>query len=378
MPNLPSDLLQDIRTPALILDRARLAANLDRMAARAASLGVQLRPHMKTAKCIEVARLATKGQAGGITVSTLAEADYFARAGFTDILYGVGITPDKLADVAAVQALGAEIILILDNPDCARLVVAQAATLTGPFRFLIEIDSGQHRTGLLPGDPMVLECARILQASGACELKGVMTHAGHSYDCASLDAVRDVAEAERWAIVASADSLRAAGLPCPIVSVGSTPTALHAEHLDGVTEMRPGVFMFGDLFQHSIGSCALDDLALSVLVSVNAWRDDEQRAMVDAGALALSLDRGAPDENGDYAFGMAAGMDGRPLPGQPRIRQVNQEHGFLPGLAEAPEIGQRLRILPNHACSTAAQYDKYHVIDEDGRIVDTWQRTGGW
>ena len=191
---------------------------------------------------------------------------------------------------------------------------------------------------------------------------GVMSHAGHSYDCASIAAVVEVAEAEGGAVVAAAGSLRAAGLPCPIVSVGSTPTALHAEHLDGVTEMRPGGFMFGDLFQHSISSCALEDLALSVLVSVNAWRDDEGRAMIDAGALALSLDRGAPDENGDYAFGLAADLAGR----------------SLPGLAQSPGIGQRLRIFPNHACSTAAQCSQYHVINPDGRIIETWQRTGGW
>jgi D-serine deaminase-like pyridoxal phosphate-dependent protein len=376
--NNGAEAMQELRTPALILDRARLRANLDRMAARAADLGVHLRPHMKTAKSIEVARLATKDQAGGITVSTLAEADYFARAGFTDILYGVAITPDKLTDVAAVQAHGAELMLILDNPDCARQMVARAASFSGPFRFLIEIDSGQHRTGLVPDDPKVLECARLLLASEACEVRGVLTHAGHSYDCASIDEIRAVAEAERAAVVVAAETLRAAAIPCPIVSVGSTPTALHAEHLEGVTEMRPGVYMFGDLFQHGLGSCALDDLALSVLTTVNAWRDDESRAMVDAGAMALSLDRGAPDESGGHAYGMAADLQGRPLPGQPRIRQVNQEHGFLPGLAEPPKIGARLRIFPNHACSTAAQYSHYHVIDEAGRIIDTWPRTHGW
>lgn len=370
--------LHELRTPALLLDRARLQANLDRMAARAGQLGVSLRPHMKTAKSVQVARLATKDQAGGITVSTLAEAEYFARAGFFDILYGVGITPDKLADVASIQALAARIMLILDDPDCARMVAERAAGLAGTFDFLIEIDCGQHRTGLLPGDPRVLECARILNQADNCAVLGVMTHAGHSYDCKSIDAVKAVAEGERAAVVAAAEAIRGAGMSCPIVSVGSTPTALHAEHLDGVTEMRPGVFMFGDLFQESIGSCSLDDLALSALASVIAWRGDEGRAMIDAGALALSLDRGAADENGQFAYGMAADLNGRPLPGRPRIRQVNQEHGFLPGLTEAPRIGQRLRVLPNHACSMAAQYGCYHLIDENGRIVDTWERTGGW
>ncbi len=370
--------LSELRTPALLLDKARLQANLDRMAARAKELDVNLRPHMKTAKSIEVARLATEGQAGGITVSTLAEAAYFARAGFTDILYGVGITPDKLADVAAIQALGAQLTLIVDNLDNARAVAGRAAELPGPFGFLIEIDSGQHRTGLLPNDKDVLEIAQVMNGRENCELRGVMTHAGHSYDCDSIEAVKAVAEAERGAVVAAADSIRAAGLPCAIVSVGSTPTALYAEHLDGVTEMRPGVYMLGDLFQHSIGSCELNDLALSVLVSVIGWREGEGRAMIDAGSLALSQDRGAPDAAGHYAYGMAVDLAGRVLPKQPRVRQTNQEHGFLPDLATAPSIGQRLRILPNHACATAAAYERYHVIDTDGEIIDTWERTGGW
>ncbi len=370
--------LQELRTPALLLDKARLQANLDRMAARAKELDVNLRPHMKTTKSIEVARLATEGQAGGIIVSTLAEAAYFAHAGFTDILYGVGITPDKLADVAAIQALGAQLTLIIDNLDNARAVAGRAAELSGPFGFLIEIDSGQHRTGLLPNDKDVLEIAQVMNGRENCELRGVMTHAGHSYDCDSIEAVKAVAEAERAAVVAAAESIRTAGLPCPIVSVGSTPTALYAEHLEGVTEMRPGVYMLGDLFQHSIGSCELNDLALSVLVSVIGWREDEGRAMIDAGSLALSQDRGAPDAAGQYAYGMAVDLAGRLLPKQPRVRQTNQEHGFLPGLATVPSIGERLRILPNHACATAAAYERYHVIDTDGTIIDTWERTGGW
>ncbi|MBT4043260.1 MAG: DSD1 family PLP-dependent enzyme [Rhodospirillaceae bacterium] len=373
MPNL-----NDLRTPALLLDQAKLQRNLDHMAARATALGVNLRPHMKTAKSIEVAKLATRGQEGGITVSTLAEADYFARAGFTDILYGVGITRDKLADVDAIQDLGATVTMILDNFDCAQDVVTRTNDLSGRFGFLIEIDCGQHRTGLLPDDAQVLQIARLLDGARNCELRGVMTHAGHSYNCDSIAAMREVAEAERAAVVAAAEIIRANGLPCEIVSVGSTPTALHAEHLTGVTEMRPGVFMFGDLFQQSIGSCELEDLAVSVLTSVIAWRDDEARAMVDAGALALSLDRGAPDGNGDYAYGMAADLDGRPLPGDLRIRQTNQEHGFLPGLKQALRVGDRLRVLPNHVCSTAAQYDRYHIIDESGEIIDSWTRTGGW
>jgi D-serine deaminase-like pyridoxal phosphate-dependent protein len=375
---MTEDTIHDLRTPSLVLDHGILRRNLDRMTGRAAELGVALRPHMKTAKCLEAAALATEGQAGGITVSTLAEAEAFADAGYRDILYGVGITPDKLDAVAAIQVTGARVAMILDDPEAAKAVVDRAAALDGQFAFLIEIDSGQHRAGLPPDDPRVPEVAEIIDSGGNAEMLGVMTHAGHSYNCTKIAEIQDVAAAERDAVVAAAGAIHGRGLACPVVSIGSTPTALHARDLTGVTEMRPGVYMFGDLYQLAIGSCDQDDIALSVMTAVVGRRPAEGRALIDAGALALSQDRGWQAPGDEACYGIAVDIDGRPLPGPPRIVGVNQEHGFLTGLENGVEIGQRLRVLPNHACSMAAMYDRYHVVDGGTEIVAVWQRINGW
>lgn len=360
-------LVSDLDTPALLLDRAVLKRNLARMSARMKAHGVRLRPHLKTAKSAAVAALAHEG--GGITVSTLAEARYFRQHGISDILYGVGIAPGRL-DAAA--ELG--VIIVLDSLEAARAVAAHP----GPHRALIEIDCGQHRAGIPASSALLLDIARALGG----KLAGVMTHAGHSYHCRSIAEVKAIAEQERQAAVAAAQRLREAGLPCPIVSAGSTPTAMHGERYDGLTEMRPGVYMFNDLDQLAIGSCGPDDLALSVLASVIGHYADRQQALVDAGALALSKDISAQEFTPQVGFGSIADPDLKGL----AVNDVNQEHGFVNGAAGVPferlALGRKLRVLPNHACITAAAYTSYHVIDSEldgGRtVVDVWERVNGW
>src|SRR5713101_5145049 len=231
---MSSQTIDDLPTPALILDRAILSRNLKRMSDRLRNAGVMLRPHLKTAKSIEVGRKAVEGHDGRITVSTLAEARYFAKGGFTDILYGVGVVPSKLPAIAELRRHGVK-------------------------------------------------------------LAGVMTHAGHSYHQSTPDGIAAVAEQERQAIVGAADKLRAAGIPCPIVSAGSTPTAMHSRDFTGITEMRPGVYVFNDLDQEFIGSCGAGDLALSVLASVIGHYPHRNQVLVDAGALALSKDISAQE-----------------------------------------------------------------------------------
>ena len=261
--------LDDLPTPALILDRAILRRNLKRMSERLRNAGVMLRPHLKTAKSIEVGRMAVEGHDGRITVSTLAEARYFADGGFTDILYGVGVVSSKLPAVAELRRRGVNLRVVTDNAAVAK-AIADAAKNGDTFSVFIEIDSGGGRAGLpWPELPGLLEIARILHGTPGVELAGVMTHAGHSYHESTPDGIAAVAEQERQAIVGAAEKLRAAGIPCPIVSGGSTPTAIHSRDFTGITEMRPGVYVFNDLDQEFIGSCAPSDLALSVLASVS-------------------------------------------------------------------------------------------------------------
>ena len=252
--------LTDLPTPCLVLDRTTLERNLRAMSGQLARLNVPLRPHMKTAKSIDVARMALEGQPGGITVSTLAEAEYFFSHGITDILYAVGITPRRLDQVGQLNAAGADIIVVTDEID----IVAIIATGDKPPRTLIEIDSGEERGGVHPDSDELMDIAQILGPG----LSGVMTHAGHSYAGRSVRDMARIAEQERGSVTRAANRLRDAGHGIAIVSAGSSPTARHAENLAGLTEMRAGVYMFGDLFQAEIETHGLDGIAVTVLTSV--------------------------------------------------------------------------------------------------------------
>ena len=368
--------ISDLSTPALILDRGILARNVEAMSGRARALGVGLRPHLKTAKSADVARLALNS--GGITVSTLHEAYYFLDNGIADITYAVGMAPGKLNAAASLMDKGADLKIITDNAGAARAIAGHG----GPFHVLIEIDTGDGRGGVQPQGPELLDIARIIDGAGAASVAGVLTHAGNSYGCRDAECMAAVAEEERAGAVASAERLRAAGLPCPIISVGSTPTACFARDLTGVTEMRPGVYMFSDLFQAGIGTCGIDDIALSVLASVIGHRTNDNALVLDAGALALSKDRSTEKLEDDCGFGLVCdAVTGRPM-GDLKVDRVHQEHGMVHSNAPLPfaalPVGALVRVLPNHACMTAAAYDAYHVIDGGPEVIDTWPRCNGW
>ena len=377
--------LNALPTPSLLLDRTTLERNISAMHERMAALGVALRPHLKTAKSAAIARLATQGQAGGITVSTLREAEYFLAHGYHDILYAVGIAPAKLEQAAGLIARGADLKIITDNTTAAEAIVRYAKTYSAAFKVLIEIDSGGRRAGILPDSPELLQIGQILQQPPhgelLVELLGVLTHAGHSYHCQTANAIQTVARQERDAIVLAAEKLRAAELPCPIVSGGSTPTAVYAEDLQGVTEMRPGVFVFYDLDQLAIGACQRQDLALSVLASVTGHNRHAGHLILDAGALALSKDLSVREFRPEVGYGEVCD----PLSQEPYtglfVSSVSQEHGLVPISNPADfdrlPVGSKVRILPNHACITAAAYEGYQVL-EGTQVVAQWDRINGW
>ena len=375
--------LEQIETPALLLDAERMQRNLARMRAREQSLGVRLRPHLKTCKSPDVARRIFPDGPGPITVSTLREAEQFLEHGYRDILYAVGIAPGKLEHVVALRRRGADLAIVVDSLQAARTVAARAAALGERIPALIEIDCDGHRAGVKPHERELLVAIAAALQAGA-ELRGVMTHAGASYDCGSIDAIRAIAETERAAVADSAAALRAAGHACPVVSVGSTPTACFAEHLEGVTEMRAGVYVFFDLVMAGIGVCAVNDIALSVLTTVIGHQRDRGWIVTDAGWMAMSRDRGTARQAVDQGYGLVCDARGHAL--EPLIvLQANQEHGVVARRDGGTDIdfdrfpvGTLLRVLPNHACATAAQHGAYRVVDSNGHQVDRWKRFRGW
>jgi D-serine deaminase-like pyridoxal phosphate-dependent protein len=379
----PSSLAQ-LQTPCLLLDEMRMERNIVRLKNRLSQLGVRLRPHLKTPKCIEVARRVMDTPSGPATVSTLKEAEEFAGHGVRDLLYAVGIAPNKLDRVAALRAKGINLSVIVDSVEAAQVVTAKARATGDAIPVLIEIDSDGHRSGIEPKQAELLtEIGRLLHQGGA-SLMGVMTHAGGSYGCSGSAALEAAAERERASAVACAAILREAGLPCPVVSVGSTPTAHFARNLTGVTEVRAGVFVFFDLFMAGLGVCGLEDIALSVLATVIGHRRDKGWIIIDAGWMAMSRDRSTAKQPVDQSYGLVCDLDGRPYPDMVLI-DTNQEHGIMAirsgSTRELPDltIGDLVRIMPNHACATAAQYDRYYVIRKgSGSVRNTWMRFGGW
>ncbi|MER9675782.1 alanine racemase [Mesorhizobium sp. M0208] len=371
-------------TPALLLDRGRLGRNIQRLAERARKLGVVLRPHMKTAKSIDVARYPLHREPGPITVSTIAEAEYFAGHGFRDMTYAVGISPASAKRAMELcRRTGAGVKLLLDSVEQAdALASVREATGMTPSVF-IELDCDDHRGGLRPDDPKLLDVAGSVVAASA-KLVGVLAHAGESYGLNTPDALVKAGENERSATVRAAEILRAHGHACPIVSVGSTPTAHFASNLEGVTELRAGVYMFFDLVQHGVGVCELDDIAISVLATVIGSKPEKGWVLVDAGWMALSRDRGTANQQIDQGYGLVCDEKGRVLE-DVIVAQASQEHGILAiragsgkSMPELP-LGTRVRILPNHACAMAAQHDFYSVVNgASPKIEARWERMRGW
>lgn len=375
--------LQDLNTPAALVDTARMQRNITRMQQRIDSLSVAFRPHVKTTKCVAIAQAQIAAGARGITVSTLKEAEQFFAAGITDILYAVGMAPPKLKQAAALIAQGCTLKIIADSAASAAAIVAYARQHNVAFEVWIEIDTDGHRSGVLPAGDELITIGQLLHQGSPATLGGVMTHAGSSYDLNTPEALQAMAEQERSLCVLAAERLRAAGLPCPVVSVGSTPTALSATQLQGVTEVRAGVYVFFDLVMANVGVCSPDDVALSVLTTVIGHQADKGWAIVDAGWMAMSRDRGTQKQQHDYGYGQLCDASGKRLAGY-TLTGANQEHGIVSRSGEADQdiaqhfpVGTQLRILPNHACATGAQFPEYHAVNGDD-VGPTWPRFYGW
>lgn len=345
-------------------------------------------PHVQTSDSIDIAKQQLAAGAMEVTVSNLKEAEQFFEAGIKDILYAVGIVESKLWQAAKLIEKGCDLKLITDNSDTAAALAAFSARQGVPLEVWIEIDTDNHRSGVNPENDELLAIGKLLN-QGRLRLGGVMTHAGSSYELNTPEALAGLAEQERYLCLKAANRLRAANIACDQVSVGSTPTALSAQGLEGVTEVRAGVYIFFDLVMANVGICQLDDIALSVLTTVIGHQREKGWAIVDAGWMAMSRDRGTQKQTIDYGYGQVCDLNGQPIPNYQLI-SANQEHGIISeqsgrhalDISTRFPIGTRLRILPNHACATGAQFPAYHTVISNGsaelEVGPTWQRFYGW
>ncbi len=376
-----SELLSDFSalvTPVCLIDENKLRANSERMQEKCRRDGVTLRPHVKTLKSREAAEIYAP-RPGPVTVSTLEEARYFAQAGYKDILYAVGITPNKFSAVNELLERGVDLIVVVDNEAAVDALVNARRTFIVPLRVMIELDVDDHRAGAGPESMQLISMAEQLHNTAHICFSGVMAHAGASYGCNSPEAQYAMAEQECNRTVLAANRLKAAGLPVDIISVGSTPTALSDYKPGGVTEIRAGVYATFDLVMAGLGVCSVSDIAMSVLTTVIGHQMKKNQVLVDAGWMGLSRDKGSDS----HGYGLVADSGGNILDGW-YVSQTNQEHGIiehkdgLPVPDEGFGFGRQLRILPNHACATAGQYRRYHVTRDNRTVSAIWHSADGW
>lgn len=371
--------LQTIKTPCLILDINRVKRNAERIARLTLEHGVRLRPHVKTHKCVEIARLQTAGHSGAITVSTLAEARAFIEHGFSDITYSVPIEPGKFAEAIELSKRCEHFGLITDAREIPEQFNQAAMRAGVRLDLYLKVDCGYHRCGVDPASPESRGIARLIDSCTNLRFAGILTHAGHSYHCRTREELLSVARREREIMIEFAELLRADGIRTQVISIGSTPTVSAADSFKGIDEVRPGNYIFFDVFQATLGSCSFEDCALTVLTAVTHRDRRGRKVVVDAGAVALSKDRGPVEFDPDCGYGCVLDLQGKEL--GLRAQSLSQEHGILyvedEALFDRLPVGARVRILTNHSCLTAAQHPHYHVLDGD-RITDRWEIHRGW
>jgi len=272
--------------------------------------------------------------------------------------------------------------VILDSKEQAAALAKYVSETADPIPALIELDADGNRSGVKPNDKETLLTIAGALRDGGAKLEGVLTHAGASYDVEDEAAIVAAAEQERKAVVDAATTLREAAHECPIGSVGSTPTAHYARDLTGVTEVRAGVFVFCDLVMAGLGVCTTDDIAISVLTTVIGHQKEKGWVIVDAGWTAMSRDRGTARQKTDQGYGVVCDADGKVIEDLIMV-SANQEHGIIAlrnkvkDLSADFPVGTMLRILPNHACATAAQHQEYRVL-ENKEYTGVWPRFNGW
>lgn len=368
--------IHDLRTPAFLIDLEKFTANCQMALQTAERLGVRLRPHVKTHKTLEGARLQVGDTSGPITVSTLAEAEFFGDAGFGDITYAVPPHPGKLGAILNLMERVERLNLVIDNLEVVEPMEQAARARGRQFDVFLKIDSGNHRVGVDPASKAAFATVWLMVRSPALRFRGLLTHAGHAYGSSDPEVTRRVARQEGECMVQLAERLRREGISCDEVSVGSTPTLVQApEVMPGVTEMRPGNYVLFDQMQVNLRNCGESNVAGTVLAGVIGVYPGENRFVVDAGALALSKDPGVPSADGRSDYGRVLG---RP---ELKVVGLSQEHGIVGSDEQIDfsdiKIGSLVRIVPNHSCLAAALFPVYQVVEGE-KLIEEWKPIRGW
>ncbi len=366
---------ETLRTPCFLVDRQKMKANCDDLLDKANQLGVKIRPHVKTHKTIEGALLQFGGTSiGPITVSTLAEADFFEDE-CSDILYGFPVTPDKFETIAELN-VSKDVAVVSDSQETLRKLSEYLEGSETNVPVYLKVDAGASRAGFhYTSVDEIASAAELVEHLPQISFTGLMTHAHHSYASRNPDESRSYQQQENENLKTLIDGLNARGVHPPVISTGSTPTTMLQTEAGVSTEIRPGNYVFYDRFQSDIGTCDREQIACFVMARVAGHYPERNQLLIDAGALAFSKDLGAKHVREKITYGEAYHYP------ELQVVEISQEHGLVGSdsdidFEEFP-IGSLLRFIPNHSCLTAACFDKYY-IEEEGEIIDIWEPAKGW
>ncbi len=358
--------LSDLPTPQVLIDRSRLTRNIDRAQTLASGAGLRLRPHAKTHKSPAIAKMQIARGAIGVCCAKVGEAQVFADAGVADIRLPYPVNPANASRVAALTDR-ARISIIVDHLDVAR-GWSEAMTRTGrTLDVLVKVDVGFHRCGIDPRREGLGFIQAIASLRGL-SLRGLLSHAGHGYHAASEDELRAVATTEAEILVDLRDRAGRSGIELDELSVGATPTLRFSAEQKGLTELRPGNYVYFDRTQLALGSAALDDCALTVLATVVTKHDG--RVILDSGSKTLTNDlaRGITTAPG---YGAVLTQDGRAIDETLTIERLSEEHATVRVSGTTPlEPGDRVRILPNHSCVVSNLVDVVRLVEGD-EVIET-------
>jgi len=352
----------EVDTPALVVSEEILHRNIAGMAAFAASVDVSLRPHIKTHKTVQIARLQIAAGAIGVTCAKVGEAEVMVKeAGVEDVLLAYPtIGETKFRRLIALMDR-ARIVVAADSLEAARMMSAAMTRYDRRLDVMLEVNTGQHRSGVSVGDEAVTMALAIARMPNL-NLTGIMTHEGHA-NSAPPEEIEGLAIAAGEAMVETARRIRDHGIELPTVSVGSTPAAFYTPTVAGVTEMRPGTYVFNDVSAFRYGRFGVRDCAARFVATVVS-RPALNRAVLDTGAKSLAMDPSRAHPGHGYIVGHP----------EVTIVKLSEEHGVCdvpdgePGFA----VGDRVEVIPNHICPTVNLMDEL-LIARDGRIIDTWK-----
>jgi D-serine deaminase-like pyridoxal phosphate-dependent protein len=363
--------IHDIPTPCVLIDRPRAQANIDRMQKLATTHGRRLRPHAKTHKLPAIAKMQVEAGAVGICCAKLGEAEVFAKAGIKDIRLPYPVHPSKAARVVALLDK-VTLSIIVDHPRIAR-EWSEAMTAAGRvLPVLVKVDVGFHRCGVDPDSPAALELIESVSKLPGLKLLGLLSHAGHAYHAANEDALRQVAREEAEIMTGLAERAQAAGVAIAEISVGATPPARFSMAEPGITELRPGNYVYNDRTQVGLGSARLDDCALTVLATVVS-KPDADRIVLDSGTKTLSSDGARGFESLAGQGAIFTTLDMIQLDTELLVERLSEEHATVRVTSGQTKLepGDRVRILPNHSCVVSNLVDEVHFTDGGNAIIET-------